>query len=71
MLDDAITEVEVDETLVRDAHFFRERFEQIFERLPLVKEVKPKFGTYGFHNPTLRLYALNDGALDQARARMK
>jgi 4-amino-4-deoxy-L-arabinose transferase-like glycosyltransferase len=40
------------------ASYFRDRFQQIFTTLPLVKEITPKFGTYGFHNPTLRLFRI-------------
>jgi hypothetical protein len=36
-------------------------FRNVFENLPLVHQIAPKYGTYGFHNPTLRLYALTEG----------
>lgn len=34
----------------------RKRFEDLFLNLELVHEVKPKYKTYGFHNPTLKLF---------------
>lgn len=34
----------------------KERFKEIFSTLPLVHEVVPSRGTYGFHNPKLLLY---------------
>jgi hypothetical protein len=34
----------------------RRRFEEIFSGLTLVHEVRPKYKTYGFHNPTLKLF---------------
>lgn len=40
--------------------FFKIRFNQIFAELELLKEIKPTFGTYGFHNPVLRIYSLKD-----------
>lgn len=34
----------------------RRRFEEIFSGLTLVHEVRPTYKTYGFHNPTLKLF---------------
>jgi len=36
----------------------RRRFENIFESFELKKEFKPRWGSYGFHNPTVRLYVI-------------
>ena len=40
----------------------REVYKQLFGSLALVKEVKPQYKTYGFHNPTVRLYAVTPEA---------
>ena len=37
----------------------REVFRDLFRRVPLIKQIRPQFGTYGFHNPTLNLFSLN------------
>lgn len=37
----------------------RKRFEELFSKGKIVYEVKPKYKTYGFHNPTLRLIKIN------------
>lgn len=31
-----------------------------FKTIPVIKEVRPKAGTYGFHNPTLTLFSLKN-----------
>lgn len=36
----------------------RERIRDVFRSFEIVKEVRPKFGTYGFHNPQLSLIDL-------------
>lgn len=36
----------------------RERIRQVFRRVPIVKQVAPVYGTYGFHNPVLTLFSL-------------
>lgn len=36
----------------------RNIFRAIFERLPVVKEFAPAFGTYGFHNPVITVFSL-------------
>ncbi len=36
--------------------------DEIRQNFKLVKEIAPKYGSYGFHNPTLRLYALHESA---------
>lgn len=36
----------------------REQIRELFRTLPVVKEIAPKFGTYGFHNPKLTLFRL-------------
>ena len=38
--------------------FFRARFKEIFSEFELVKEVKPRWNSYGFHNPILKLYKI-------------
>lgn len=39
-------------------------YQRLQDSAQLVKEFQPRFGTYGFHNPTLQLYAVSS----QARA---
>jgi len=36
----------------------RQRIREVFERVPAVVEFSPKYGTYGFHNPTITLFSL-------------
>lgn len=36
----------------------KRRFENIFKSFVLKKECKPRWGTYGFNNPTVRLYEI-------------
>ena len=38
----------------------REQIRQVFRRVPIVKEIRPKHGTYGFHNPTVTLFSLKE-----------
>ncbi len=51
--------------------FMRERFKEIFSKLPLVHEEEAKYGAYGFHNPTLRLYSLKDEDINALRAKLQ
>lgn len=44
---------------------FRQRFRDIFERVPIVKQFRPRFGTYGFHNPTVTLFSLRQEDFDR------
>lgn len=37
----------------------RQPFRELARRLTLVHEEAPRYGTYGFHNPTLRLYRIH------------
>jgi hypothetical protein len=37
----------------------RQRIREVFERVPVVKQVAPRAGTYGFHNPVLTLFSLD------------
>jgi 4-amino-4-deoxy-L-arabinose transferase-like glycosyltransferase len=37
-------------------------YEKFFKTANLVHQIKPLYGTYGFHNPTLTLFKLSDGA---------
>ena len=43
----------------RSDHHLKRRFKAIFDELELVHEISPLHGTYGFHNPTVRVYGLN------------
>jgi hypothetical protein len=36
----------------------RRRIEEVFNKVPVVKEFQPEHGTYGFHNPSVTLFAL-------------
>jgi hypothetical protein len=36
----------------------RQRFREVFSRVPIVKQFAPKHGTYGFHNPVVTLFSL-------------
>lgn len=46
----------------RSDALLRRRYARIFSALPLVHEERATSGTYGFHNPVVRLYALRRGA---------
>lgn len=37
----------------------RQPFRSIFRELPLVAQIRPLFGTYGFHNPTLSVFSVS------------
>jgi len=46
----------------------RQRIREVFERVPVVIQMTPEHGTYGFHNPVLTLFSLKKEdfeALDQ------
>ena len=50
----------------------RQRFREVFQRVPIVKQFEAPAGTYGFHNPTLTLFSLNSddfARLDEERNR--
>lgn len=51
----------------------RQLFRQIFSVFPILKEIAPKHGTYGFHNPTLTLFSLReeDRAVLEEELRLK
>lgn len=36
----------------------RHQIRSVFEKVPVVKEIAPVYGTYGFHNPTLTVFSL-------------
>jgi hypothetical protein len=36
----------------------RQRFREVFQRVPVVAQFEAPSGTYGFHNPTLTLFSL-------------
>jgi 4-amino-4-deoxy-L-arabinose transferase-like glycosyltransferase len=38
----------------------RQRFREVFQRVPVIKQFEAPSGTYGFHNPTLTLFSLNE-----------
>jgi hypothetical protein len=49
----------------------RQRFREVFQRVPIIKQFEADSGTYGFHNPTLTLFSLSAedfAKLDQERA---
>ncbi|NDC39632.1 MAG: hypothetical protein EBZ48_16595 [Proteobacteria bacterium] len=49
----------------------RQVFRYIYDQIPIVKELRPRYGTYGFHNPRLTLFSLKKedlARLDQERA---
>lgn len=48
----------------------RQRFREVFQRVPVVIQFEAPSGTYGFHNPTLTLFSLSEEdfkRLDQER----
>lgn len=50
----------------------RQRFREVFQRVPVVTQFEAPSGTYGFHNPTLTLFSLNEDdfkRLDDERSR--
>jgi hypothetical protein len=36
----------------------REKFREVFGSVPIIKEFTPRYGTYGFNNPSLTLFSL-------------
>lgn len=38
----------------------RQRFREVFQRVPVITQFEAPSGTYGFHNPTLTLFSLNE-----------
>ena len=49
----------------------RQRIREVFERVPIVKQFSPRFGTYGFHNPTLTLFSLKTADFEQLEEELK
>jgi hypothetical protein len=50
----------------------RQRFREVFQRVPVIAQFEAPSGTYGFHNPTLTLFSLKAEdfeRLDQERLR--
>ncbi|RIL12478.1 MAG: hypothetical protein DCC75_00345, partial [Proteobacteria bacterium] len=43
----------------------RQRLRDVFEQVPIVKQISPRYGTYGFHNPTLTLFSLKKEDFEQ------
>ncbi len=39
---------------------YREQIRSVFTHVPVVQEFRPRYGTYGFHNPTLTLFSLKE-----------
>jgi len=53
----------------------RQIFRDVFEKVPIIREIAPRYGTYGFHNPRLTLFSLRpedfaalESELERARA---
>ncbi len=42
----------------------RQRLREVFDRVPVVTQIAPENGTYGFHNPVLTLFSLKDADFD-------
>ncbi|NMC63466.1 MAG: hypothetical protein GYA55_09910, partial [SAR324 cluster bacterium] len=38
----------------------RNIFRNVFEKLPIIAEFTPRFGTYGFHNPIITIFSLKE-----------
>jgi hypothetical protein len=38
----------------------RQRFREVFQRVPVIAQFEAPSGTYGFHNPTLTLFSLHE-----------
>lgn len=38
----------------------RQRFREVFQRVPVITQFSAPSGSYGFHNPTLTLFSLNE-----------
>lgn len=52
----------------------RQQFREVFQRVPVVKQIEAPSGPYGFHNPTLTLFSLKEEdfkQLDQEREQKK
>jgi hypothetical protein len=43
----------------------RQRFREVFQRVPVVAQFEAPSGTYGFHNPTLTLFSLSPEDFDR------
>jgi hypothetical protein len=43
----------------------RQRFREVFQRVPIVTQFEAPSGTYGFHNPTLTLFSLQPEDFDR------
>ncbi|MCB0318025.1 MAG: hypothetical protein KDD56_04655, partial [Bdellovibrionales bacterium] len=48
----------------------RQRLREVFERVPIVKEINPEYGTYGFHNPVLTLFSLKKEDFENLEAEL-
>lgn len=49
----------------------RELFREVFERVPVLKDFSPKYGTYGFHNPDLTLFSLKKEDFQRAEEELQ
>lgn len=48
----------------------RRRFEAVFRKVPIVREFMAATGSYGFHNPTITIFDLSDGAYEHLEAEL-
>jgi hypothetical protein len=46
----------------------RQRFREVFQRVPIVTQYAAPSGPYGFHNPTLTLFSLNEQDFERLEA---
>lgn len=49
----------------------RQLFRQLFNNVPIIKEIAPKYGTYGFHNPTLTLFSLKQEDFERLQEELR
>lgn len=49
----------------------RQLFRQLFTYVPIITEIAPKHGTYGFHNPTLTLFSLKEEDFDRLQEELR
>jgi hypothetical protein len=49
----------------------RQKIREVFERMPVVTQVRPQYGTYGFHNPVLTVFSLKPGDIDRVEEERK
>ncbi|MEZ4754761.1 MAG: glycosyltransferase family 39 protein [Bdellovibrionota bacterium] len=49
----------------------RQRLRDVFRGVPIILEMRPKHGTYGFHNPTLTLFSLKKDDFNKLEKELK